>query len=203
MSLTTPTNVPDGPAINLLVLDLECTCEQNVVLTPSEIIEIGAVIGLLTPDTFTVISEIQIYVRPIIHPILTEFCNQLTGITQATVEAADTLSEALPLLHDWLQGNGVVAWASWGKFDCNQLTRECELKKLSNPMSDIKHINLKQLFARKFGHRVGLERALDLREMDFEGVPHSGIDDTKNIARLVSAELLLREALLKRIAPTI
>ena len=66
-------------------------------------------------------------------------------------------------------------------------------------MQDFQHLNVKQLFARKFGHRVGLQRALDLRGLTFAGRLHSGIDDAKNVARLVAAEPQLREALLKRI----
>lgn len=123
----------------------------------------------------------------------------MTGITQSTVDAAIILEEALPLLEDWLQTNNVSAWASWGKFDASQFMRECELKQLKNPMADFQHLNVKQLFARKFGHRVGLQRALDLRGLTFAGRLHSGIDDAKNVARLVAAEPQLREALLKRI----
>lgn len=181
------------------IIDLECTCDSDSDFGPHEIIEIGAVIGTLSQERFDVIAELQIYVKPVINPTLTNFCTELTNITQSTVDAAETLNSALPLLADWLQTNNVTAWASWGKFDSNQFARECELKSLKNPMADIQHLNLKQLFARKFGHRVGLERALSLRGLTFTGRLHSGIDDAKNIARLFSQETLLREAALKRI----
>jgi inhibitor of KinA sporulation pathway (predicted exonuclease) len=184
---------------HLAVIDLECTCDSNENFSPHEIIEVGAVIGTLSQERFNVIAKLQIYVRPVINPTLTIFCTELTGITQRTVDSAINLEDALPLLSNWLQTNNVAAWASWGKFDANQFARECDLKALTNPMADIQHLNLKQLFARKFGHRVGLERAINLRKLAFEGRPHSGLDDALNAARLISAELQLGEALLKRV----
>lgn len=192
---------PPKSHTNVALIDLECTCNHDQIFSPHEIIEIGTVIGKLCPESFQVVDELQIYVRPVINRTLTHFCTELTGIAQSTVDTAITLEEALLLLESWLQTNNVQAWASWGKFDANQFSRECELKSLKNPMTDIQHLNLKQLFARKFGHRVGLERAINLRKLAFEGRPHSGLDDALNAARLISAEPQLGEALLKRITP--
>lgn len=73
------------------------------------------------------------------------------------------------------------------------------MKSLENPLANLQHLNLKSLFARKYGHRVGLERALGLRKLVFKGKPHSGIDDAKNVAQLLSAEPILREAVIKRV----
>ncbi|RYY02280.1 MAG: hypothetical protein EOO53_11800 [Gammaproteobacteria bacterium] len=95
--------------------------------------------------------------------------------------------------------NNVHAWASWGKFDASQFMRECNLKTFINPMTKIQHLNVKQFFARKFGHRIGLSRALGLRGLTFDGRQHSGIDDSKNLGRLLACETVLREAVLKRI----
>jgi len=185
---------------NLAVIDLEYTCDNDVEFGPNEIIEIGAIIGRLSPDDFQVVNELQIYVRPTINPTLTTFCTELTGITQNTVDAAIILNDALLVLEKWLQTNNVTAWASWGKSDANQFMRECGLKQLINPVADTQHLNLKQLFARKFGHRVGLQRALELRGLTFAGRLHSGIDDAKNVGQLLSHEPLLRVAELKRVS---
>lgn len=197
--LTNREMVASLKSVKIALIDLECTCDNDDNFGSHEIIEIGAVIGTISQESFKVIAELQVYVKPTINPTLTNFCTELTGITQSTVDSAITLDEALPVLENWLQTNNVQAWASWGKFDANQFSRECELKSLKNPMADIQHLNLKQVFARKFGHRVGLQRALDLRGLTFAGRLHSGIDDAKNIGLLVSHELLLREAVLKRI----
>jgi inhibitor of KinA sporulation pathway (predicted exonuclease) len=191
--------VAGSKSVKIALIDLECTCDNDKIFGPHEIIEVGAVIGMLSQELLNVISELQIYVKPTINPVLTIFCTELTGITQSTVNAAKLLEEELPTLSNWLQANDVAAWISWGKFDASQFARECDLKGLKNPMADIQHLNAKQLFARKFGHRVGLQRALDLRGLTFAGRLHSGIDDALNVAKLVAAEPQLREALLKRI----
>lgn len=69
----------------LAILDTECTCDENSVLQPAEIIEIGAVVGVLTLDSYEVVNEFQIYIRPTINSTLTRFCSNLTGITQYRV----------------------------------------------------------------------------------------------------------------------
>ena len=184
---------------SVAIIDLECTCDDDQNFGPHEIIEIGAVIGTLSQESFKVTSELQIYVKPVINPVLTNFCTELTGITQSTADAAITLENTLVALERWLQTNNVVAWASWGKFDANQFDRECELKSLRNRLTDTQHLNVKQLFARKFGHRVGLSRALDLLGFAFTGRQHSGIDDARNVGRLLSEKTELREAFFKRI----
>ena len=48
-------------------------------------------------------------------------------------------------------------------------------------------VNLKNLFAKKqkIGREIGLGRALIKSGLQFIGTPHRGIDDAKNIARLL------------------
>ena len=53
-----------------------------------EIIEIGAV--MQSSRTFAIESEFQTFVRPVRRPVLTDFCTELTGITQ------HDLTDALP-----------------------------------------------------------------------------------------------------------
>jgi len=190
----------ESRCVNFAIVDLECTCSNDENFGPHEIIEIGAVVGKLSLESFEILNELQIYLRPTINPTLTNFCTDLTGITQDIVDAATTLDNALPVFQNWLQKNNVNAWGSWGKFDANQFMRECALKSLVNPTANLQHFNIKQFFARKFGHRVGLQRALDLRGLTFAGRQHSGIDDSINVARLLSQESLLQEAILKRIS---
>lgn len=195
----------DGIIMNqprrLLLIDLECTCNDEPPLPTGEgeIIEIGAVTGLISADGYTPVAARQLYVRPVIHPVLTPFCTELTGITQRTVSQASLLEDALAALQDFLQQQLPCAWGSWGKFDARQFTQETALKSLRNPLAELPHLNIKQLFARKRGHRVGLAQALRLSGLDFEGRYHSGIDDTRNIGRLIDRDELLRGAVLQRL----
>jgi len=174
-------------AVLLLVVDLECTCDHGDAVPPEEmeIIEIGAV---------WVTAEGQILdtwnrrVRPTERPQLTEFATTLTGIRQVDVDRAQPLQAALQGLSHWLEATlpRAGAWGSWGAFDANQLARECERKNLHNPLATLPHRNLKGEFAKvRRIRQVGVQRALALCDMQFEGRHHRGVDDAKNIARLV------------------
>lgn len=180
---------------NFLIIDLECTCDspKNLPKDEIEIIEIGAVVGSLTRAGFDFLDRKQIYVKPCIHTRLTTFCTGLTGIEQSVIDSSEGLREVVPLLENWLQKYSPVGWGSWGKFDFNQVRNEFESKGIENPLSQIDHINIKQGFARKHGHRVGLERALSIIDLEFQGRAHSGIDDAKNIGNILSYSGSVRE----------
>jgi inhibitor of KinA sporulation pathway (predicted exonuclease) len=85
-----------------LIVDLEATCSDKgaVPRHEMEIIEIGAV--MQSSRTFEIESEFQTFVRPVRHPELTEFCTELTGITQDHVAAAPSFSGARGLGMRWV-----------------------------------------------------------------------------------------------------
>ena len=58
-----------------------------------EIIEIGAV--MVDRETLSIVDEFQTFIKPIRHPILTDFCKQLTSITQSQVDTAPTFPAAI------------------------------------------------------------------------------------------------------------
>ncbi len=186
---------------SLLLIDLECTCNDDPPLPKgeSEIIEIGMVLGQLGSEGFSVIDELQLYVQPTTHPTVTPFCIELTGIEQETVNHAPLLKAALSQLTCFLEKNSPIAWGSWGKFDARQFEVETANKSLPNPLTSMSHHNIKQLFARKRGHRVGLARAVQLSGLSFHGRHHSGLDDARNIGQLIDHDDLLREAVMKRL----
>lgn len=187
--------------INFLIIDLECTCDEQSTIPREEmeIIEIGAILGAVDSLSFSTLSEYRTYIKPTIHPKLTAFCTNLTGISQETVDGAQPLSEALISFQHWLSDVAPRAWGSWGKFDTTQFKMECSAKNLLNPLERYPHHNLKQLFARKRGHRVGLARALQLSSMEFEGRHHSGLDDAKNVGRVLARDDLVRTTLLAKL----
>ena len=73
--------------MNHLVVDLEATCcnRNSFPRTEMEIIEIGAV---MTDSQFEVIDEFQSFIKPVRHPELTDFCKELTTISQQEVDSA-------------------------------------------------------------------------------------------------------------------
>lgn len=165
-----------------LVVDLEATCDQpeSFPRDESEIIEIGAV--LVDPDTLAPQDEFQTFVRPVLHPTLTAFCTELTSITQDQVQHAPMLRKALDALRRWLPQP--VTLASWGAYDRNQFRRESQRKRITLPW-DQQHLNVKEAFAKRVGQRMGVGQALRRLGLRFEGTPHRGIDDARNIVRLM------------------
>lgn len=168
----------------ILIIDLEATCWRGPVPEgmQSEIIEIGiAVVDLKTKE---LLETDSIIVKPKTSTI-SEFCTELTTITQEMIdEQGVSFEEACKILTNKFKSNRRL-WASWGKYDYNQIQNDCKLNKVDFPMGR-DYYNLKPLFSIKhsLGHDLGVATALEHLEMEFEGTHHRGIDDAKNIARI-------------------
>ncbi|HEY1122687.1 MAG TPA: 3'-5' exonuclease [Haloferula sp.] len=179
----------DSPV--LAIVDFEATCcdQQSFPRDQMEIIEIGAV--AVDAATGAVFSEFGTFTRPVRHPLLSSFCTTLTTITQSEVEAAPTFAEALASFAAWLARFERPVFCSWGDYDRNQLEKDCDFHRLPVPFSN-GHRNLKKEFSKAIGttERFGLGQALDRLGLTFEGTPHRGIDDAKNIARVYKKILI-------------
>lgn len=170
-----------------LVIDLEATCDDKgaVPRHQMEIIEIGGV--LVDPGTLEIRQEFQTFVRPVVHTQLTPFCTELTSITQSQVDDAPTFPEALELLRAFIGTDYRVRFCSWGNYDKHQFRNDARLHQVSLPFNDNRHINLKEKFSDALGTRrsFGLSRAIRRVGLSFDGTHHRGIDDARNIARLM------------------
>jgi inhibitor of KinA sporulation pathway (predicted exonuclease) len=162
-----------------------------------EIIEFPLV--LVDAVTLEPVDEFHAYIRPTERPVLTNFCKTLTGISQDTVDAADTLEVALEQFATWLTERQLgapgepgsvftIALATDGPWDIvNFLAPECERKGLPFPSCAKHWIDARAAFAE--WHQIkqlNVQKMLEWSGMEFEGRPHSGIDDTRNIARIVT-----------------
>eukprot|EP00581_Thalassiosira_minuscula_P009952 CAMPEP_0183708932 /NCGR_PEP_ID=MMETSP0737-20130205/5088_1 /TAXON_ID=385413 /ORGANISM="Thalassiosira miniscula, Strain CCMP1093" /LENGTH=256 /DNA_ID=CAMNT_0025936895 /DNA_START=213 /DNA_END=984 /DNA_ORIENTATION=- len=88
----------------LCILDFEATCnDTKPAPKPQEIIEFPTL--LLNVRTGVIEREFHYYIKPDVHPTLTEFCTELTGITQDTVNGGISLREALDLHQRWIDDN--------------------------------------------------------------------------------------------------
>ncbi|GHT99064.1 exonuclease [Betaproteobacteria bacterium] len=179
----------------ILVIDLEATCDDgNVKPIPPdemEIIEIGAVWATVEGK---VIDEFQTFVRPLLRPHLTDFCRQLTHIQQRDVDAAEFFPAAAAALTRFAQRHQgqSATWGSWGNYDAKQFARDCARHDIPDPLAGFQHVNLKSQFAkRRFARsgkkfrEVGMIKALELAGLPLTGDHHRGIDDARNIARLL------------------
>jgi inhibitor of KinA sporulation pathway (predicted exonuclease) len=170
----------------LVVVDLEATCDDQgaVPKQEMEIIEIGAV--LVDALDYRLLADFQSFVRPIRHPRLTAFCKRLTSISQESVDAAPLFPEAVAALKGWMYGHGATVFCSWGDYDRNQIQTDCRVHRIVYPMPG-RHVNLKRLFSETRGikKRLGMGQALREVGLQLIGTHHRGIDDARNIARLL------------------
>lgn len=170
-----------------LIVDVEATCSDDgaVPRQEMEIIEVGAV--LQNAQSFEVESEFQVFVRPVRHPRLTAFCTELTGITQADVDGAAGFAEAIEAMKTWMYAHPDSLFCSWGDYDRNQFLQDCGFHHVAYPFRS-GHLNLKAEFTRvRGGKKLGVTEALARLGLKFEGVQHRGLDDARNIARIVRA----------------
>ncbi|XP_057272938.1 ERI1 exoribonuclease 2 [Pezoporus wallicus] len=161
---------------------------------------------LLNTSTGEIESEFHTYVQPQEHPVLSEFCTELTGITQNQVDEGVPLSICLSQFLKWIQkikmekkivfGTDIlsnstseakpctfVTWTDWDLGVC--LHYECKRKQLRKPDILNSWIDLKATY-RVFYNRKpkGLNGALQDLGIAFTGREHSGLDDSRNTACL-------------------
>jgi inhibitor of KinA sporulation pathway (predicted exonuclease) len=169
-----------------LVIDLEATCTDDGTVPGEEmeIIEIGAV--LWSRRLLDSVSELQTFVRPIRHPRLTPFCTGLTHIAQADVDAAPAFPDAVARLRSWMGGFDTAIFCSWGDYDRKQFQQDCRFHAVAYPFGEA-HLNLKRAAADILGARktMRLRTALRHAGLTFQGTHHRGIDDARNIARVL------------------
>ncbi len=169
-----------------LIIDFEATCcdKNSIPRAETEIIEVGAV--MVAADSLKIVDEFSTFVRPVRHPQLTAFCTELTSITQDQVEAAPVFAEVVLSLRDWADKFQGYFFCSWGDYDRNQLRRECDRNSIPYPFTD-DHINLKKRFSERLGtqRKFGMAGALRKLNIPLDGTHHRGIDDARNIAKLL------------------
>jgi len=147
-----------------------------------ETIEIGAV--LVDKATLKAAKEFDTFVKPVKHPELTDFCTQLTSISQADVDSAPLFPQAIAALKDFI-GDRDVRFCTWGYYDKKQLEQDAIFHKVKLPKMG-KHCNIKALFAEKQEIKpFGMEEALDRVGVSLEGTHHRGIEDVRNMVRLL------------------
>jgi 3'-5' exoribonuclease 1 len=175
-----------------LVIDLEATCcdLKSIHRNEMEIIEIGAV--MVNAKSLEIVSEFQTFIKPVRHPILTNFCTALTSITQDLVDTAPSFKEAIASLQSWLSNYHNVVFCSWGDYDRKQFILDASYHRIELPYPiPTRHLNLKQLFTdnQALNKKFGMKTALELARIELTGTHHRGIDDAQNIAKLLPYSL--------------
>ncbi|XP_073450083.1 ERI1 exoribonuclease 3 isoform X2 [Aquarana catesbeiana] len=190
-SVAAMTSFPPQRYHYFLVLDFEATCDKPQI-HPQEIIEFP--ILKLNGRTMEIESTFHTYVQPVVHPQLTPFCTELTGIIQEMVDGQPNLSQVLESVDEWMAKEGLLdpsvksIFVTCGDWDLKlMLPGQCEYLGLQVADYFKQWINLKKAYSFAIGTwpkngLLDMNKGMSLQHI---GRPHSGIDDCRNIANIM------------------
>ena len=181
-------------SIYLCVLDFEATCWPGEKRATQEIIEFPSVLYELDSNNKVKwMGEFSKYVRPVLEPILSDFCTELTGITQEQVDLAEPIEVVYEKHYQWLKSlvpedkMNQIFVVTCGAWDLKtMLPLEVKNKKLTYHHVYNRFINIKTEF--EFAYNVkagGMTNMLSKLGLTLDGRHHSGIDDTRNIVKIL------------------
>ncbi|XP_056407930.1 3'-5' exoribonuclease 1 isoform X2 [Hyla sarda] len=190
--LKQPIDTDDAYFDYICVIDFEATCEEgNATDYIHEIIEFPIV--LVNTRTLKIEDTFQRYVRPEIKPKLSEFCINLTGITQDLVDKADTFTVVLQTAVDWMREKELGTKFKYtiltdGSWDMSKfLNMQCRVSRIKYPRFAKKWINIRKSYGNFYKvprNQTKLTTMLEKLGMKYDGRLHCGLDDSKNIARI-------------------
>lgn len=143
--------------------------------------------------------EFHRFVKPTTVPQLSEVCMKNCGITQADVDQALPIAAVVDQVDKWVSNlrlPGTFVVVTCGDYDLGTaLPAEAIRKEFVIPTWLQTWVNIKVPFAQRYGHTVGMKGMLKELRLSLDGHHHSGIDDARNIAKLVVSFLKLGHAL--------
>jgi RNA:NAD 2'-phosphotransferase (TPT1/KptA family)/inhibitor of KinA sporulation pathway (predicted exonuclease) len=187
----------------LFVLDFEANCVNNGKLNPQEIVEFPIVPIEVAKAEVVPEMIFHTYIKPQHHEI-TPFCTELTGITSEMVSKGVSLEKALEMFDEHLEKFKLAeedfVFVTCGNWDLNTcLKKEANFKKITLRSCFRRFINIKDVFrlCKKGPKKIGMQGMLKFCNIELEGRHHSGIDDSKNIAKIM-CDILKQGALINR-----
>ncbi|KAG1826779.1 ribonuclease H-like domain-containing protein [Suillus subaureus] len=188
-----------------LVLDVEATCEEGTGFEwPNEIIEWPVCLMRWKDKSdqgkacqLEIVDEFRSFVKPTWRPQLSQFCTDLTGITQVLKMFARFL--AYHGLIDPKNGRPIqrFCWCTDGPFDIRDfVVKQCFISKAPMPLwlkGDVLDVRrVVSVWAAASANPDTTTKQLQALGLpEFQGRLHSGIDDARNIA-CVMTELARR-----------
>jgi inhibitor of KinA sporulation pathway (predicted exonuclease) len=175
--------IPDTKKI--LIIDLAITCwsinEQDT--AKKETIEIGAI--LVNTQTLGAMKEFRTFVKPIAYPELSNFCKQLTSISQKDIDSADPFPVALKNLTDFCGKSSQITLSSWGQNTRMQLFLDCARHNIAFPFGE-NHFNIREMFVKKQGvKKCALKKAVEIANLKFDGTFHRALDNARYIHKIL------------------
>lgn len=162
---------------------------ENEFINPQEIIEFP--VHVLNSNDSSTKARFHHYVKPIHHPKLTEFCSNLTGITQEVVDLGKTFAEVWYEFREFMEFHGLTEkntlFCISGDWDLKTMwPNQAKLVGLQTPPYFERWVNIKTLCGREFAQLPkNIIQLLDILGLKHVGHHHSGIDDVENIRNCV------------------
>lgn len=151
----------------------------------NEIIEIGAV---RMDEHFHPLDRFRIFVRPQYNGVIERKIYKLTGISNAAVSEAVSLTKALDALEAWCGSDGCEVYA-WSTSDLTQLRKECGFKGIDSVLLDemVQWHDFQEGFRQMLGEKniLSLSNAMHRAGLEPEGSLHDASWDAYNSARLM------------------
>ncbi len=179
----------------LIFVDFEATCwdkNEKYKRPHAEIIEIGAV---ATGQNLQEIGKFSAVIRPVLEPVLSDYCKELTGLNQTDVENGIEFNRAIDLFHQWIiqyQSTKRPILYTWGNYDIFLLKRSLRRNRTKNKdfLNIIQKEGLADLqkqfmeFTKLPSSSCNLVKALQIIGENYRGTIHRSIDDAKNMIKL-------------------
>lgn len=174
-----------------LVLDFEANNDKGNRYAVKEIIEFPVL--KVNAETLQTESEFHTYVQPTAYPEINPFITELCGITQDMVDGKPLLPDVLKQFHEWmkrerlLEGGVKFCFVTCGDWDLKTaLPTNCDYLKLQYPDYLKRWVNIKVCFQGTMGMKGGgMDSMLRNLGLTLDGRHHSGIDDSRNIAKIL------------------
>lgn len=174
-----------------LVLDFEATCDSPANVIPQEIIEFPVL--KVNSQTYEIESVFHSYVRPIVNPELSKFCTQLTGIAQEQIDSQPVFEDVFENFQRWLEKENLLSGAKFACASCGDwdlrfiFPSQCKAFRIPVPDYMKSWINVKVSFAELSQvYPRNMVTMMKYCQLKHQGKLHSGLDDCKNIARIMT-----------------
>lgn len=167
-----------------VVFDLEAESTGIPKKPLGEVIQFGCV---FVSSDLQIVGTFKQNVKPTLNPQISQYVQQLTGIRQEDVDAANDLKTVLDNFAVECEKKfklypHQIQSISWGA-DHLFLEKECIKKKIEYPLGE--HLDLQYKFTKHHKiQRCGLKKAMEMLNIEPEGSAHDSLSDAINTTKI-------------------
>ncbi len=134
------------------------------------------------------ISYFDAFIRPQNKQPLSNFCKQLTGITDEDLKEAKNFKQVFSDFLTWIGGVKKSRFFSWSKSDMTRLIHDAKINQVA-PATITKiqsrYVDFQHVFSTRVSKQnMSVENALKLYDLEFAGEPHNPMYDAFNTLRI-------------------